>query len=137
MPEIELLRHALRSLPRQLLTTSCEQILLESERDLFPSTGLLVVHPTSRRRQPSSADPILSTITSSVFVCYKSYRFCKSPAFSMFRELTINIKLLRQNGKKTWDILHLLSGKENSYCFILYRVVIMCFSSNFYYYGLL
>ena len=38
-----LLLHALRSLPRQLLTTSCEQILLGSERDLFPSAGLLVV----------------------------------------------------------------------------------------------
>ena len=38
--EIGLLRHALRFLPRQLLTTSCEQILLESERDLFPSAGL-------------------------------------------------------------------------------------------------
>ena len=46
-----LLRHALRSLPRQLLTTSCEQILLGSERDLFPSAGLLVVHPPSRRRR--------------------------------------------------------------------------------------
>ena len=44
-----LLRHALRSLLRQLLTTSCEQILLGSERDLFPSAGLLVVHPPSRR----------------------------------------------------------------------------------------
>ena len=54
-------------------------------------------------RQPSSADPILSTTTSSVFVCYKSYCFCESPAFSMFRELTIKMKLLRHYGKKTWD----------------------------------
>ena len=54
-------------------------------------------------RQPSSADPILFTITSLVFICYKSYRFSESPAFSMFRELTLKIKLLRQYGKKTWD----------------------------------
>ena len=52
-------------------------------------------------RQPSSADPILSTTTSSVFICYKSYRFCEFPTFSMFGELTNKIKLLY--GKKTWD----------------------------------
>ena len=54
-------------------------------------------------RLPSSADPILSTTTNLVFVCYKSYRFYESPAFSMFRELSIKIKLVRQYGKKTWD----------------------------------
>ena len=59
-----LLRHALRSLPRQLLTTSCEQILLGSERDLFPSAGLLVVHPPSRRRR--SGHNIISKINNSV-----------------------------------------------------------------------
>ena len=77
-------------------------------------------------RQQSSADPIFSIITSSVFVSYKSYRFCESPAFSMFHELNIKIKLLRQYGKKTWEILHLLSEKGNllfSYYLILYRVV--------------
>ena len=40
-----LLRHALKSLPRQLLTTPCEQILLGSERDFIPSAGLLVRQP--------------------------------------------------------------------------------------------
>ena len=79
---------------------------------------LLSLHsPLSRKKtaikltyigQQSSADPILSIITSSVFVCYKSYRFCESPAFSMFRELTIKIKLLKQY------ILHLLSEKRRS-----------------------
>ena len=54
-------------------------------------------------RQQSSADPILSKTRNSVFVCYKSYCFCESPAFSMFRKLTVKTKLLIPYGKKTWD----------------------------------
>ena len=74
-------------------------------------------------RQQSSADNILSIITSLVFVCYKSYRFCESPAFSMFRELTIKIKPLRQYGKNMGHPPSSIRKKEISYCLILYRVV--------------
>ena len=35
-------------------TTSCEQIHLGSERNLFPSAGLLEVHPPSRRRRSAT-----------------------------------------------------------------------------------
>ena len=56
----------------------------------------------------SSHNPFMSKNSNKInihktAIIYKSYRFCESPAFSMFRELTIKIKLLRQYGKKTWD----------------------------------
>ena len=77
-----LLRHALRSLPRQLLTTSCEQILLGSERDLFPSAGLLVVHPPSRRRRLLG---IMFTVSTPGFLSFwyvrTSFCCCKKLGF--------------------------------------------------------
>ena len=54
VPEIVLLCLALRPLPRQLLASSCEQIHLGSERNLFPSAGLLEVYPLSSSRSLAS-----------------------------------------------------------------------------------
>ena len=72
LPEIGLLCLALRPLPRQLLAFSCEQILLGSERDLFPSAGLLVVHPPSCQEE-EVAQVTFWSIVSTGIVCNEYY----------------------------------------------------------------